>query len=306
MQKTSPLAIKRIMLSAFVIILAACSSPGKINPSTPFPTLAIPGTLQANSTGTSAAGSQAAPTETLAPTQAPAPTSVASPVPSLTPAPASQQGVTTPASPVINPGSLTRIYLEIGATSTVISGTLTSGQTMNYVLYGLANRVLMAKLTANNPGKLSLADTNGNALTGAVVSSDGTNAWVPLTSSMDYMIGVTAGSQAINYKLTVTMPYTISFSQGSSEDTEYGLVTKHNTVDYVVSGSKGQTLTVSVTSPDGSMVLNIYGLTDGTSLVKTAETRSKWTGVLPSTQDYVIEVVPYIVTATFTVVVNLK
>ena len=50
-------------------------------------------------------------------------------------------------------------------------------------------------------------------------------------------------------------------------------------------------MTVSLTVPSGSAWLDIFGLATGTLLSSSSKSVT-WTGTLPSTQDYVIEIIP--------------
>ena len=52
-----------------------------------------------------------------------------------------------------------------------------------------------------------------------------------------------------------------------------------------------QTMTVSLNVPSSTAYLDIFGLASGTLLSSSAKATT-WTGVLPQSQDYVIEVVP--------------
>jgi hypothetical protein len=50
-------------------------------------------------------------------------------------------------------------------------------------------------------------------------------------------------------------------------------------------------MTVTLDIPASSAYIDIFGLSSG-SLVSSSAKASTWTGILPQTQDYVIEVVP--------------
>ena len=60
---------------------------------------------------------------------------------------------------------------------------------------------------------------------------------------------------------------------------------------YAINASANQSMTVSLSAPSGSAYLDIFGLGSGTILGSSAKATS-WTGTLPETQDYVIEVIP--------------
>ena len=50
-------------------------------------------------------------------------------------------------------------------------------------------------------------------------------------------------------------------------------------------------MTVSLNVPSTTATIDIFGLVTGTLLSSSAKANT-WTGVLPQTQDYVIEVIP--------------
>jgi len=59
-----------------------------------------------------------------------------------------------------------------------------------------------------------------------------------------------------------------------------------------VSAAANQTLTANLTVPAGSAVLDIFGLATGDSLLGASEKATTFTGTLPTTQDYIIEIFP--------------
>ena len=63
-------------------------------------------------------------------------------------------------------------------------------------------------------------------------------------------------------------------------------------VNYYLAGARGgQTMTVRILSPDNDIFLTIYGMSDGSPLVRAMMGQTAWSGVLPMTQDYMIEAV---------------
>lgn len=188
--------------------------------------------------------------------------------------------------------SLTRITFDPGATSDSITGKLSGGGTRDFVVNAQKNQVLIAKLTTNNTASVALLNMNGQALPSTILSSDGDFARSLLPATQDYLVEVTAGSQDIKYTLEVTIPSRINFQPGAISATVKGSIFDQNTVSYILGAQKGQTMTVSVSSSAGSLVLNIYGLDDGKTLVSTSDGQSSWSGKLPADQDYVVQVVP--------------
>ena len=84
---------------------------------------------------------------------------------------------------------------------------------------------------------------------------------VALPSTQDYIVWVSAGNQAANFSLSVTIPSRIRFAPGGISATVDGTVSGHMQVSYILRASAGQTMTVDLI---GSNVgLTIYGLSDG-------------------------------------------
>jgi hypothetical protein len=69
-----------------------------------------------------------------------------------------------------------------------------------------------------------------------------------------------------------------------------GELTAGGTVFYVLKASKGQEMVVEIWSPNGDVYLGITGLNDGKTQVDTSDEETEWSGVLPETQEYLIEV----------------
>ncbi len=61
--------------------------------------------------------------------------------------------------------------------------------------------------------------------------------------------------------------------------------------DYVAEGEAGQELQVALRSQFSNAILSVYGLTDGQVLVSVTEFKARFTGILPSSQDYAIRVI---------------
>ncbi len=88
-------------------------------------------------------------------------------------------------------------------------------------------------------------------------------------------------------------PIRIEFEPGAVSATVMGGLPPNGIDEYVLYAFEGQTMTVTITSPGDNVLLEIYGLTDGTPLVRIAGDATSWSGVLPRTQDYSIKAVSY-------------
>jgi len=84
-------------------------------------------------------------------------------------------------------------------------------------------------------------------------------------------------------------PKRISFPQGGITATRTGVLTMGGMDRYVIAANGGQTMNVSAASGNNNVILVIFGK-DGTVLLSDHADASSWSGVLPSTQDYYIDV----------------
>lgn len=84
-------------------------------------------------------------------------------------------------------------------------------------------------------------------------------------------------------------PKRISFPPGGTSATRTGVLTMGGMVRYVLGINGGQTLNASVASGNNNVDLVIFGA-DGTVLISDHADASSWSGVVPSTQDYYIDV----------------
>jgi hypothetical protein len=202
--------------------------------------------------------------------------------------------------------SVTRIRFASGATAAVIDDSAKAGSVKGYRLRALGGQILMATLTSNsNNARLSIFAADGRSLQ-VTTTSDKSYLLANLPTNQDYTVVVTAGSQKVNYTLEIMIPSRISFAVGAFSDSVNGTISNHLPTSYVLRAGKGQTMTVKVTSPD-DVALTIYGLTDGEPLTRAGGAGvSEWSGKLPATQDYIVQVVPAVDSTTFTLKVTIK
>ena len=106
-----------------------------------------------------------------------------------------------------------------------------------------------------------------------------------------YKIQVIGGATAEDYTLTAKVAQLVNFDPGATSITLNGSTVKGYVFSYAFSCTANQTMTVTLTVPSGTAYINIFGLATGT-LLSSAAKATTWTGVLPQTEDYVIEVVP--------------
>jgi hypothetical protein len=199
----------------------------------------------------------------------------------------SQAGGSNPPPPP--PPSYPRISFASGATSATKDGALAAGGSADYAIRAQAGQTMLVNV-------YSPAD---NVYLGVVGLSDGvpllrtiaedTTFRGTLPGSQDYRLTVAAPFAPSNYTLQVIIPARIQFQHGAISTSVNGYLGGNQTNYYLARANAGQTMDVKIVSPGHSVLLTIYGLEDGTPLVRYVSGAWKWSGVLPATQDYMIE-----------------
>jgi hypothetical protein len=267
-----PHFLKFYLLALLVsLFLAGCSLFNTPSAPTPLPTLV-----------------QATPTLVVLPS--PTVISVpptATPIPA-TPIPATPTSSPTPPVPTAVP---VRFNFAPGTTAGSVKGTLLPGQTQNIVFN--AGQGQLTFITADSPNKdatISLSGTNGQVL---ITPSQKWTSWKGyLPSTQDYIVQVTGGATTENYEVTFVMPVRISFAIGATSGGVKSSLSPYQVQSYVLSAGAGVPMIVTAKNPN--VTLAIFGASDGTTLVP-AWSATKgypgWQGILPSTQDYVVQVI---------------
>lgn len=80
----------------------------------------------------------------------------------------------------------------------------------------------------------------------------------------------------------------IQFPAGGTSANVQGELGGGQNAAYVLQASAGQTMNVTVWSPNGDVFLEITGANDGRKLVEFSERATSWSGSLPGTQDYAL------------------
>lgn len=198
-------------------------------------------------------------------------------------------------------GELIRMQFEPGTTTAIVTGSLEASETLGYLVAAQQDQVIIAatalqdqeggvrvKITTRE--NIALPDLSGNL---AVVAA--------LPETGDYIVWVSGGSRADTYHLAVTIPIRINFDPGAVSASLDGSILNGRAIWYVLRASAGQTLTASL---DGANVgLIIAGLENPQVLTSSG---SSWTGTLPATQNYAIQVMPTVGSTTYTLHVTVQ
>ncbi len=221
------------------------------------------------------------PTDTPVPPTVSFPTLSPSSVPTLPPVIAT----------VIVPGA-TRINFLNGATTAIVSAPISAGQAQSYVLQaGQGQPMIVDVSSQNNDVTLSMKTAGG---TNMLSASAGQSTWKgSLPQTEDYYLTLHGGAATENFTLTVTIASRIKFLPGADSAKLTGETVGGYNVTYTAFATKGQKMSVSLGNLSGTAALTIYGFADGSPYTNAnMSARTDFSFTLPSTQDYIIEVVP--------------
>ena len=167
----------------------------------------------------------------------------------------------------------------------IVEGELAPAETLHYVL-NIAGGQLLEISSSPLDMRLVIYGSDGTVLKsgmGGVAFFRGT---VP--STQDYIVSVGPGTEATAFTMSVIIPVRISFAPGATSATVEGKLAAHQTRQYVLRASGGQTMDVNA-SPAGQVRLIIYGA-DGTVLLSGMGDVASFSGTLPSDQDYIVAI----------------
>jgi hypothetical protein len=237
------------------------------------------------------------------PTQALAPTNVV--VPSLTPTPPAISPTPRPTDPPAP--TPRRVSFATGQINTSVQGALPKNGMDKWVLRIMGGQTLNVNLIpTNGKAKFSIVGADGYPLITDHADAMQWNNSVPATQ--DYTITVMAFEDtAPSYSLQITVPplqsapvqptlvpvnKRISFAPGAIGATVNGVTPAVDVDRWVIAAMVNQTMSVNlVVPPGGRVALVIYGA-DGTVLISDHASAMQWSGLLPKTQDYHIDVKP--------------
>ncbi len=223
------------------------------------------------------------PTATLFPT-----TTIPTPLPPATPAPQHPEA------------RADAQRLDFSSTTMIASpGKLNSGGEIQVVFKGEAGRAVNIRtaIESGGPAVISLWGADGATLIpqiAGVAEWDGN-----LPTTQDYYLNLkNSGMDPLGYRLTVKMPplatpeaKRIQFQPGTMGGTTRGDLPAKGNQRFVLRASAGQQMTINLTTETegADSYLYVWGA-DGTVFTSTAPSK-EWSGLLPATQDYFIELV---------------
>ena len=235
------------------------------------------------------------PVPTLAmPTSAPTDTPVIASTPTIvppTPEPPTAVPPTSAPAPTPIPRAI-RINFATGATAGVVSGEMQPGEVQNFLVDASAGQPLMV-LTGSYNNDVTFSVTGVKDGKTLLDASQKLTSWqTMLTETQDYLIRVYAGASTENFTLNVITPARIDFAPGAVSVTETGTTPGGLVVSYILRASANQQMDITLDAPNMSALLSVYGYQDGQPYLRSAIGSQTFNMKLPTTQDYVIQVVP--------------
>lgn len=182
-----------------------------------------------------------------------------------------------------------RISFKPGGTSATLHGNVKSYQSHDYILRAMAGQLMEINVATDSSGnslQLIIYGSDGTVLRSGMGEGSSFRGLLPL--SEDYIVTVRAGEIAVAYTITVIIPQRISFSSGAYSGSASGKLSAHDSQYYVLRANQGQTMEITLSSSQ-EVTLSVYGA-DGTVLKSGASEEDSFTGVLPSSQDYILVV----------------
>ena len=272
----------RLALAALVLALLACNAVA----ATPTPGFSALQTVVALTMQAGTAHPSAIPTF-----------SITTPIPSVTPA-----GYTplptlipptsvAPVTPTFIPPAGTRLHFDIGTTQVVSNGNIQPGQSFVYYVRALEGQPMIASVdTPNGDATLAIYGANGVTL---LPASQRTSNWQgELPSTQDYYFEVIGGSSVETFTLNVVIAARVQFDPGEIRAVFKGTTVNGFAVTYAAYARQGQKMDVVLDVVGESAGLTIWGFSDGEPYARAQNGVQDFSLRLPSTQDYMIQVVP--------------
>ena len=190
------------------------------------------------------------------------------------------------------PGSI-RIDFAAGATASNTPGTVGPGQVQSYLVRALKGQPMIAMV--NSPDHdLTLSISGLQSGQVLLPASNGMNSWQgTLPATDDYLVRVIGGATTQNFNLSLTIASRISFAAGSDSAVVSGSTQGGFNVTFALYASAVQTMDINLDIPTGKAALEVWGFSDGQPYLRSQLGKTTFSMKLPSTQDYILAVVPF-------------
>jgi hypothetical protein len=182
------------------------------------------------------------------------------------------------------------IVFAANTTAAVEQGAIQPNQVRAYTLgAGQYQPMILIVNSPNNDVTLGVTEPDGTVLLDPAKKYTNWQWLLPKTEL--YTIQIYGGATSEDYTLTAKVAQIVNFASGTSSITLSGSTPKGYVVSYALSCQANQVMTVSLNVPATTAILDVFGLSTGPLLNSSAKATS-WSGALPSSQDYVVEVIP--------------
>lgn len=193
---------------------------------------------------------------------------------------------------------MTRIRFARGTTSGILNDSLPADGERAYLIGALQGQVMLAHAIAwTDPRSGPRGETavrvyraDGGELAAPAGAGPLWTGRLPATG--DYVVRVRATGGPTPYTLAVQIPRRVVVDRENPSASFSGTAPSRAPVDFLIKGERNQALEVEVRSDREDAQLHVYGLDDGVQLAPLAARQRRFGGRLPSTQDYVVSMVP--------------
>ena len=196
------------------------------------------------------------------------------------------------APPAVPVPAATRITFLNGATVGMVNAPIQAGQSQNYVLKALKAQPMFVYVgSTHNDVTVSIKTQDGTDLLSAAAYQASWQGSLPQTE--DYYLTIHGG--AIHRELLSHGDGPFAYPIRSRGDFRHGERDYRCRLRRQLHGTspcKGQNMNVDLENLSDKASLSIYGFTDGQRYLRSEKGQTSFHFVLPSTQDYIIVVVP--------------
>jgi putative hemolysin len=178
------------------------------------------------------------------------------------------------------------IVFEAGGTSAAVEGEISANGFDEYILSAQEGQLMEVSVDSpNNDVLLSIYGVS-DGMPLVRTAADATTWGGLLPASQPYSIKAVSSGTSSPYTLFVRIPAPIRFSPDSSTAVIKGDLNAGQIVDYALHAQQGQTMKVTLTSPNNDVFLSIVAIEDGIPLIRFAADGTQWSGPLPATGIY--------------------
>ena len=203
-------------------------------------------------------------------------------------------------------GNNQAISFAPGATSAVIQGYVPAGGTLSYNFYAFANQNFLVLLSSDSgTSVLGISDVYGNVYLDSTQRQTSYSMYLPRTAT--YYINVHSQGYSENVTLQIFIPSRVTIPQGQYAAVMSGTVQPYSVVSYTAYMYAGQTARVDdYSGPTPTSFRRVSGLQTGLVYMDYTAYSPSWYSVVPTTQDYLIEVISMDLPSNYRLTVDVR